>query len=242
VSTGTLSWRGSGDLGEIITIARKPSKADIFLQLCPTTAIVTIIRKANHTEQKGTHDMTVKEILLYWAVRIYIHASDKNKLCENFPLPAAMFPKPMSHIRYKRLQRAWITPEAVQILNRAAAELVIFPEVITIDEKLRGYRGETPYRRHVPNKDPNNGHWITEATIKGSFTGLPYLVNAFPVQQNEGPTMLDFYQHTLRDVPERKRHYVVVVSDAYYLDDKSRCCLFDASQTRPGKEFFFSKK
>ena len=93
------------------------------------------------TDRKGGHTLTVKDILLYWTVRIYLQASDKKTLYENFPLPEHIFATPVSHIRYKKLQRAWITPEAVEILNRAASELVILPEVITIDEKLLAYWG-----------------------------------------------------------------------------------------------------
>jgi len=128
----------------------------------------------------------------------------------------------MGKDRYQRLQRAWVTPEAVEILNQAATEKVL---LITMDEKLLPFTGETPYLRYVPNKDPNTGHWITETVIKGKYTGLPYLLNAYPVQQNEGPTMLEFYQHALKDVPARNRRSIVVVSDAYYLDDRSRTCL-----------------
>lgn len=228
VTTGSLTWLGSGDLGEMIAPTRKPSKAEIFMALCPRDAIDAIIEKALRTSAWGAHTPSVKDILEYWAVRIYLHSSDKKTFRENFPLPQNIFREPMSHDRYQRLQRTWVTPQTVEILNRAAAEMVILPEVITIDEKLLPYYGKSPYLRYVPNKDPNIGHWITEAVIKGKFTGWPYLLNAFPVQQNEGPTMLDFYQHALQDVPEGKRASLVIVSDAYYLDDKSRCWLLDS--------------
>jgi len=134
----------------------------------------------------------------------------------------------MSHARYQRLQRVWITPAAVEELNKAIQEVVILPEVLTMDEKLSPFDGNSPFIRHVPNKDPSNGHWILEATIKGAATGLPILWSSYPVQQNTGPTMVKFYQEALKTVPIATRHDLVVVSDAYYLDDRSRTWLRDS--------------
>ncbi len=116
----------------------------------------------------------------------------------------------------------WICPPAVEELNKAALGKVLVPEVITIDEKLRGFSGESPYLRFVPNKDPKYGHWITEASIKGKYTGMPYLINAFPVQQKSGPTMLGFYEHALQGISVDDKKNTVVVSDAYYMDDACR--------------------
>jgi hypothetical protein len=228
VTAGTLKWLGTGDLGELVPPKRKPSKVDIFMGLCPMSAIEALVQRTLRTSGRGDHTFSVKDILSYWAVKIYLHSSEKKTLRENFPLPENIFQQPMGINRFKRLQRAWITPEIVEILNHASAEMVLFPEVITIDEKLRGYTGASPYKRYVPNKDPKLGHWITETVIKGRFSGLPYLLSAYPVQQNEGPTMLEFYQHSLRDVPASQRASVVVVSDAYYLDDRSRRWLRDS--------------
>jgi hypothetical protein len=62
VESGTLTWRGSGGLGEMTIEKRKPSKADIFMALCPTSALEAIVRTYNMTVMKGEHDITVQEL------------------------------------------------------------------------------------------------------------------------------------------------------------------------------------
>jgi hypothetical protein len=58
--------------------------------------------------------------------------------------------------------------------------------------------------------------------MKGGSTGLPFLLNCYPVQQESGPTCLEQYKHSLEWIPVEKRKDIVVVSDAYYMDDASR--------------------
>jgi hypothetical protein len=65
-------------------------------------------------------------------------------------------------------------------------------------------------------------------TMKGPTTGLPYLINAYPVQEIHGPSMKSMYQCSLDWIPQVRRREVVVVSDAYYLDDASRTWLRDS--------------
>jgi len=74
---------------------------------------------------------------------------------------------------------------------------VLLPKVININEKLKPYDGESPFKQYVPNEDPSTGYWITKTVIKGKYTELPYLLNCKPVQQTSGPTMLEFYQACL---------------------------------------------
>jgi hypothetical protein len=60
--------------------------------------------------------------------------------------------------------------------------------------------------------------------MKSPKSGLPFLINAVPVQQENGPTMLELHQQSLGWMtPEQKSQ--VVCSDAYYLDTASRVWL-----------------
>lgn len=131
----------------------------------------------------------------------------------------------MSHERYQRLQAVWICPSAVEELNKAAENVILLGETLSIDEKLKGFTGESLYLCYVPNKDPCNGHWITKATCKEEKTGMPFLLHAIPVQQSEGPTMLEFYKECLKNIPRVQRQQLVVITDAYYMDDASRTWL-----------------
>jgi hypothetical protein len=229
LSEGAFHWRGGGFRGGLNTLPENPTRGDIFYALTPDSAITAMLEKMNSTITKYRHGLTIRDVREYWAVRIFIQSSTKKKWRDNFPLPPQLFSNgTMGHGRYQRLQQVWICPEAVEKLNSAAQALVKLPEVVTMDEKLVPFEGESPFFRYVPNKDPNWGHWISETTIKGRKTGLPYLVNAFPVQQNSGPTMLEFYQHALNEIPAERRPSIVVVSDAYYLDDQSRTWLRDS--------------
>lgn len=133
----------------------------------------------------------------------------------------------MGRERYQRLQSVWFGPRTVLKLNEAFQQAVILPEVFTMDEKLKPFTGDSPYIWYVPNKDPPSGHWITEATMKAPLSGLPFLVNATPVQQAEGPSMLEFYQKSFGWMSEDQKKSIVIVSDAYYMDNASRTWLRD---------------
>jgi len=81
----------------------------------------------------------------------------------------------------------------------------------------------------MPNKDPPNGHWILEATIKGAVTGLPILWSSYLIQQKTGLTMVEFYKEAIETVAPATSHDLVVVSDAYYLNDRSQTWLRDSN-------------
>jgi hypothetical protein len=223
VRTGTFTWAGSDCRGGFIPPKRHTSLCDIFEKLCPVEVIQEMIGEAERTKIKGAHRISVTEVRKFRAVRIWITGKRPKPLWEKWKLPADVFgEKPMGRDSYKRLQGLWLCPSAVVLLNEASQSVIEVPEVLTIDEKLKGFTGETPYLRYVPNKDPTNGHWITECTMKAPKSGLPFLVNAIPVQQAEGPTMLEFYQNSLGWMDDEQKKKVVIVSDAYYMDDASR--------------------
>ena len=201
ITKGEFSWAGTGEQGGIVGLPRKPSCTDIFLALTPDSVVEGMIEKAHETRQKGVHQITIEEVREYWAVRVYLQTTHKKPLRSNWPLPAEVFSEnPMGHSRFFCLHQLWIPPKAVEQLNLASEKLVLVPEVINIDEKLKPYEGKSPYKRYVPNKDPPKGHWITESVIKGKYTGLPYLLNCKPVQQNSGPKMVELYQSSLEQI------------------------------------------
>jgi hypothetical protein len=205
---------------------RQPTKADIFLELCPDAVVEEMIRNAEQTRVKGAHHISTSSIRQYFALRTFMYGKHRSTIKETFQLLREEFgEKSMGHGKFERLQRAWLCPEAAQIINNASQAAFHTSEVITIDEKLKPYYGESPFLRYVPNKDPPKGHWITETTMKGAATGLPFLLNCYPVQQESGPTCLELFQACLSWIPEGKRKDIVVVSDAYYMDDASRTWL-----------------
>lgn len=229
VDKGDFVWKGSGELGGIAGLPRRPTKADIFSALTPDVVLEKIIQKGIEVKKKGAHSITLQELRQYWAVRIYLQGVSIKDFRDAWPLPSEVFgDNSMSRDKFFRIHRLWITPAAVKELNIAAEQLVLLPEVINIDEKLKAYDGNSPYKRYVPNKDPPCGHWITEATIKGKYTGLPFLLNSCPIQQKSGPTMLELYQASLERIPQAERKRIVVVTDAYYMDDRSRTWLREA--------------
>lgn len=226
VRTGTFTWAGTGDPGGFNSVFRNPSLCHLFETLCPQEVIQMMLAECDSLNVKGAHQLSISDVRQYQAVRIWITGKKPKGGFKKWKLPEKVFgPHPMGKGRYIRLSKVWLGPFTVQRLNAAAQSIIDLPEVITIDEKLKGFTGSTPYRRFVPNKDPSSGHWITESTMKGPNTGMPFLINAIPVQQEAGPTMLEFYQGSLAwlDVDQRKK--VVVVSDAYYMDNASRLWL-----------------
>lgn len=236
VKTGVLHWRGSDSRGQLCNLPRSPTKAAIFKGLVPDVVIKAMQAEAEKTWQKGQHHITVQEVRLYLAAKTFLYGKHTELLKDNFPLVlddqqplqlnGRFNPKTgMGLRRFQRLHQLWLTPKAVTHLNKAAATHIIIPEVITIDEKLVPFKGDSPWSRYVTNKDPPFGHWITEALTLGAMTGLPYLLSAFPVQQKTGPTMLEFFQKSLQHVPSSQRKSTVIVADAYYLDDASRTWL-----------------
>jgi hypothetical protein len=47
----------------------------------------------------------------------------------------------MGRDRFFRLQKLWLSPEAVKMINSATQAVVQLPENIAIDEKLKLYSG-----------------------------------------------------------------------------------------------------
>jgi hypothetical protein len=202
--------------------------AAIFYELCPKEVLGAMLEGAARTKVKGDHHATADELLHYFALRTFMHGTSKKTLKVTIPRLRKEFgAMNMCQSKFIRIQRVWLCPQAVAVLSVASEGVIRGTEVITIDEKLKGYTGETPYLRYVPNKDPCNGHWITGTTVKGPSTGLPFLVNCFPVQQKSGPTMLDFYKVGLDWVSAADRGKTVVVTDSYYMDGSSRTWLRD---------------
>jgi hypothetical protein len=226
VRTGKFVWLGSGAKSDMIVHQRNPTKADVFLELCPKDVFQKMMENSEQERIKGAHLITSEDLLRFFAIRAFIYGKHKDTMRETFSLLREEFGKmSMSHSRWERIQRAWLCPQAVKVLNGAAQNAFINAEVITIDEKLYPFTGVSPFMRYVPNKDPSNGHWITETTMKGATTGLPFLLNCYPVQQASGPTCLELFQSCLEWIPIEMRKNIVVVSDAYYMDNASRIWL-----------------
>ena len=223
VTSGTFKWLGSGDLGGVVNLRRGSTKHQIFLKLAPATVVEEMIKERYELRKKGEHEITVKDIYQYWAIRIFMHGKRLPKLLDNWSAEYEMQGVlPMGKQRYKRLQRVWLCPAAVKGLNQASEALMKVSEVVNIDEKLQPFDGLTPYLRHIPNKDPSNGHLICETTLRAASTQLPYLLNCYPVQQHGGPTMLEFFQSALGHLNAEEKREVVVIADAYYIDEASR--------------------
>lgn len=230
ITTGRFQWLGTGDPGGVVQLRRDSSLAAIFLTLAPEAVVQVMVDQYYTLLKKGEHAVQAKEIYEYWAVRIFMHGKRLPKLLDNWSGEYQMEGVlPMGKSRYKRLQRVWICPEAVMVLNKASESLIVLPEVLNIDEKLKPFSGITPYLRHVPGKDPSNGHWICETTIKAPSTQLPFLLNCYPVQQTKGPTMLEFFQSAVGNLDTEMVKKVVIIADAYYIDAASRDWLRDSN-------------
>jgi hypothetical protein len=76
------------------------------------------------TRSKGAHSITIKDVRHYWASRIWISAQNKKTFAENFPLSEKLGSARMGRNKFQRLQRLWIAPNVVKILNKAAQSRV----------------------------------------------------------------------------------------------------------------------
>ncbi|KAL6079929.1 hypothetical protein QOT17_000321 [Balamuthia mandrillaris] len=159
----------------------------------------------------GHHLPTIKDVRQYWAAKTFLYSRPNDLWQDNFPL----------QLEEQTEEGDVIWKMKMGKLNKAALDHIQLPEVVTINEKLLPFDGESPFIRYCPKKDPPLGHWITETTFFAATTDLPFLLNAYPVQQKEGPTMLQFFQHGLKDFPAFTKTSIVVVADAYYIDDSS---------------------
>lgn len=133
---GTSS--GSGELGGLAHLSRsQPSLSAIFLKLMPDKVLQDIPAHQPVGSEKGEHVPSIHDIRQYHAVRIYLQGVRQRTLASNWPLPEDIFgQKGMGQERYQRLQRYWVMPSTVKLLNEAAAQLVSRPKVVTSDEKL----------------------------------------------------------------------------------------------------------
>ncbi len=151
-----FEWRGSGAKGELMVRRRNP---EIFLELCPTEVIDKMLENLEQTRVEGAHLITSTDVSQYFALRTFIYGKHKSSLSDTFTLLREKFgDQSMAHGRWERISEAWVCSEAVKLPNKASQDVFINSEVITIGDKLKYDRGESPYKSYVPNKDPPNGH------------------------------------------------------------------------------------
>jgi hypothetical protein len=157
----------------------------------------------------------------YFCQRLYITADPAHCLRANFKQLKAVFgPRTLNYSTFDKLlvhlPIVFVTADILDHNYRAAMSL---GRVITIDEKLKGFQGDSPHKRYVPNKDPSWGHWITEAQIKGDFSGLPYLIGQYPLLESGANRCVDIFQWSRTLIAHDPAP--VTLTDPYYLDAKS---------------------
>jgi hypothetical protein len=189
----------------------------------------------NPAQQTRRRDLDIERrrlVLKFVATRLYIMSNPTKKLKGNWPIR-----QDLSHLYIARdpfrlmLSNMLIRLNMVEALNERLARYIKSGRHVMIDEKHKGTNREQHLARWVHGKDPNWGHWITEATTIGPYTGMPILIKLMPLTSTEprNVTLEPYNNLSLVDVHREIAPTLAagtfIVEDAYYLDDQSRTYL-----------------
>jgi hypothetical protein len=146
------------------------------------------------------------------------------------------FPDAMGVRRFRSIRNNFYITSKVakkELTARFAAQVVI-GEFVTMDEKQKGFRGQSHCIKKVLSKknDPV-GHWTTQACVQLHETSLPYIIGMFPFDHSKkmgdvSITMYSIWCWLLGVVKyDKLSHKPVLCADSLYLDNASRTKLLE---------------
>jgi hypothetical protein len=238
VHAGTFKLDNNGQKSQPIGFAPGASMADVFLRLATPEVIDYLTQAHLSTEAESLLPKKLKMgteesrrcVYRYFCQRLYIIAAPASDLRSNFNTAKTTFgPGALGYSVFEKLLVHFpITFEVAALLDRNYQGAMTLGRVITMDEKLKPFQGDSPHKRFVPNKDPNWGHWITELQTKGAHTGLPYLVGQYPLLHNGANKCVEIFQWSRGAIPPGSSP--ITLADPYYLDAKSLTLLESRSE------------
>lgn len=205
---------------------RTDTPGDIFIRFADEEFVDELIQTTQQQHSKDelpytfqlTPNAQRRLIYQYFCQRIIILASPAKCLRQNFP--CRVFERPIGELLFQRLLKCCnIGFDLAAKLDRRYSLFMRIGRVTTLDEKLQPFKGESPHKRYVPNKQPKNGHWITELTTKGQFTGLPFALRQLPLLGNCSTRMVEIFSWATQGFSQL--FPPIIITDAYYLDDAS---------------------
>ena len=120
-------------------------------------------------------------------------------------------------------------------LSKAFRLLVYLGDSVCLDEKMKKWRGRSPYIKKVlAKKNDPVGHWTTQLCANLNSTNTPIIIGLYPFAgklDNNHPleTRSDIWEWVLQLLQLGKREKVlpVICADSFYLDNTARNMLLD---------------
>jgi hypothetical protein len=231
LSTGRLTFYQNRNESIVTGLSRHTSTGDIFLKFVDDAFVDRLIGLSHETQTEGklpyksrpSNTLGSRQLVYqYFVQRIKIMSNPAKRLADNFPMTGVKHP--IGYDSFKQLLcHLHIHPELTALLDYNFRLYLIPGRVITLDEKLEPFKGSSPYKRYVPNKQPKVGHWISELTTKTPATGLPYTLRQLPFLGKQ--TMKGVFEWATEGLSTINQP--IIVSDPYYLDDASLVFLRD---------------
>ena len=72
ITTGTFKWLGIGEAGGVQGL-EKALICSVHLKLAAAAVVEEMVKEYYTMKEKGEHEIRVKDVYQYWAVRIFMH-------------------------------------------------------------------------------------------------------------------------------------------------------------------------
>lgn len=188
---GWLHWKGDDQPTIIDVGAREHTLLDIYLRFVDADVIKSM--KNEHISKRYEHRPTTWELYAMHAVKMALHVSNKPCMEDNFPLDPTDYPDPMGRESWFRLEKFLFEKPTVRILNRNYCSVVTRWGPCCIDEKHKPSKRKKEMATYIRGKKPPWGYWISDCSVTSSYTGLPFVVHEYPVQ-DEKMQKVDYFE------------------------------------------------
>ena len=229
----------------IIPSLRTKSISDIFLTIMDRTVLKACRDELEWDFLFQNCLISLSEVIQCFALDIFLRQGRFNPqlrggkdvlldVWNNHVRPA--FPDCMGNQRFRNIRNNFYITSMVAktVLTRRLRAQIAIGEFVTLDEKQKGFRGESYCIKKVLSKknDPI-GHWTTQACVQLHETSLPYIIGLFPFDHcmplgDASITMLSIWDWLLDVVDyDSLSHKPVLCADSLYLDNAARTMLLD---------------
>jgi hypothetical protein len=221
-------------------VLRNKSISDIFLSIMDMSVLKACKNELDWDFRFMDCRVSLSDVIQCFALDIFLRAgrfppslSGTSHVLEdvwkNHVRPA--FKDCMGVIRFRTIRNNFYITSTVakSELTARFAALVRIGEFVTMDEKQKGFRGQSHCIKKVLSKknDPV-GHWTTQACVPLHETSLPYIIGLFPFDHckktgDASITMLSIWNWLLDLVKyDTMLHKPILCADSLYLDNAAR--------------------
>lgn len=247
-----LKMKNNTKKTEFILNRRKNTLAEIFFQIIDDDFLDILIASNTKKFNEGNlppllyknensrmisdvMEMKRRLVIKFFAQKIYIMGNPSPRLTENFP--SKICDDPLGEKSFQKLNNSFLFRfDVIKGMNSKTRDVVSPGRVVVLDEKHVPCDQHAPHARWVKGKNQPWGHWVSEVSVLTHRGNLPYMMLQLPITHigHNKVTNEPYNNYQPQDivklVSEKIDKDVILIMDAYYLDDKGRQALREKNQ------------